>query len=136
MLAPRKVKFEAGKREKENLKFRTYLKCNADEKELDRQFLELHNKLFANYDCNQCKNCCKMYYGSIPVEDVEKDAEYLRISKEEFMEQYLAAKDSEGNYQTKHKPCDFLQGDGSCKLGDCKPVGSDGRNRTKRERII
>ena len=25
------------------------------------------------------------------------------------------------NYQTKHKPCDFLQEDGNCKLGDCKP---------------
>ena len=24
-------------------------------------------------------------------------------------------------YHTKHKPCDFLQEDGSCKLGDCKP---------------
>lgn len=24
-------------------------------------------------------------------------------------------------YLTKHKPCDFLQEDGSCKLGDCKP---------------
>lgn len=24
-------------------------------------------------------------------------------------------------YHTKHKPCDFLQGEGSCKLGDCKP---------------
>lgn len=30
MLAPRKVKFEAKKREKENLEFRTFLKCNAD----------------------------------------------------------------------------------------------------------
>jgi len=25
------------------------------------------------------------------------------------------------NYQTKHKPCDFQQEDGSFKLGDCKP---------------
>ena len=25
------------------------------------------------------------------------------------------------NYQTKHKPCDFLQEDGNCTLGDCKP---------------
>ena len=24
-------------------------------------------------------------------------------------------------YHTKHKPCDFLQEDGNCKLGDCKP---------------
>lgn len=26
------------------------------------------------------------------------------------------------HYDTNHKPCDFLQKDGSCLLGDCKPV--------------
>lgn len=121
MLAPRKVKFEAQKRENENLEFRTFLKCNADEKELDQQFLALHDELFAQYDCNRCRNCCKMYHGSIPEEDVEKDALYLGIDVTDFTEQYLLGKDSEGNYQTKHKPCDFLMADGSCKLGDCKP---------------
>lgn len=30
MLPPRKVQFEAIKRENENLRFRTFLKCNAD----------------------------------------------------------------------------------------------------------
>lgn len=62
-----------------------------------------------------------MYRGSIPVEDVEKDALYLGKSASDFIEQYLVGKDSEGNYQTKHKPCDFLLSNGSCKLGDCKP---------------
>ena len=62
-----------------------------------------------------------MYRGSIPVADIEKDSLHLRITPEEFIEQYLDGKDSEGNYQTKHKPCDFLQSDGSCKLDDCKP---------------
>lgn len=121
MLAPRKVKFEAQKRENENLEFRTFLKCNADEKELDQQFLALHNELFAQYDCNRCRNCCKMYHGSIPVADIEKDSLYLGVSREEFIKYYFDGKDSEGNYQTKHKPCDFLLEDGSCKLGDCKP---------------
>ncbi len=121
MLAPRKVKFEAQKRERENLKFRTFLKCNADEKELDEQFVKLHEELFAQYDCNRCRNCCKMYHGSIPEEDVEKDAMYLGVTATDFVEQYLDGKDSEGNYQTKHKPCNFLMEDGNCKLGDCKP---------------
>ena len=121
MLAPRKVKFEAQKKERENFEFCTFLKCNADEKELDEQFARLHNELFANYDCNKCRNCCKMYHGSIPTMDVERAACYLGISIEEFTEQYLAKKDTEGNWKTKHKPCDFLQEDGSCKLGNCKP---------------
>ena len=121
MLLPEEVKFEAKKKKKENLQFRTFLKCNADEKELDEQFAILHDELFANYDCNECRNCCKMYYGSIPITDIKKDSLYLGISPENFIEQYLQGKDSEENYQTKHKPCDFLQKDGGCKLGDCKP---------------
>lgn len=85
MIAPRKVKFEAKKKENENIEFRTFLKCNADEKELDEQFKKLHEELFANYDCSRCRNCCKMYCGSIPEEDLEKDAEYLEITEEELI---------------------------------------------------
>ena len=88
MLAPREVKFEAQKRERENLEFRTFLKCNADEKELDEQFVKLHEELFAQYNCNRCRNCCKMYHGSIPEEDVEKDALYLGVTATDFAEQY------------------------------------------------
>ena len=39
----------------------------------------------------------------------------------EFKERYLDRKDSDGNYQTKHKPCDFLQADGRCKLEGYRP---------------
>lgn len=121
MLQPDKVQVEAKKRENENLKFRSYLKNHAEEEELDKQFLRLHQELFAEYDCSKCRNCCKLYHGSIPAEDIERDAEYLGISKEQFIDFFLE-KDRFGvNYQTKHKPCDFLQEDGKCKLGDCKP---------------
>ena len=50
MITPRKVKFEAKKKGNENIEFRTFLKCNADEKELDEQFKKLHEELFAKYD--------------------------------------------------------------------------------------
>ena len=121
MIVPRKVKFEAKKRENENIEFRTFLKCNADEKELDEQFKKLHEELFANYDCSRCRNCCKMYCGSIPEEDLEKDAEYLGITKEELINSYLIKKESENTSVTKHHPCDFLEEDGNCKLGEYKP---------------
>ena len=51
-----------------------FLKSNADEKILDMQFAKLHNELFAEYDCSRCRNCCKCYYGSIPLSDIKKDA--------------------------------------------------------------
>ena len=43
MIAPRKVRFEANKKENENLEFRTFLKCHADEKELNKQFKRFHD---------------------------------------------------------------------------------------------
>ena len=121
MIQPDKVRAEAKKKENENFKFRTYLKGHADEDELDRQFLRLHKELFADYDCSKCRNCCKMYKGSIPAEDIDKDAQYLGITLELFVDVYLEKEEYGVNYQTKHEPCDFLQEDGNCKLGDCKP---------------
>lgn len=121
MIPPRKLKYWVTKKWKENIDFRTFLKCNADEEELDRQFLKLHQELFAGYDCSKCRNCCKKYYGTIPKTDIEKDAAYLKISPEEFMSRYLVIKEIEGEYQTKNKPCDFLEADGTCSLGECRP---------------
>ncbi len=119
MLAPEKVKKEAEKKEDENIRFRIYLKCNAQEKKLDRQFLALHRELFAEYDCSSCRNCCKMYKGLIPPHDIEKCAEHLGMEKTAFVERFLDF--SEGKYMTKHMPCDFLDSDGNCILGECRP---------------
>lgn len=66
---------EAKKKEDENFKFRSFLKGNADEEELDEQFVDI----------------------------------------------FLEKEECGLGYHTKHMPCDFLQEDGSCKLGDCKP---------------
>ena len=52
---------------------------------------------------------------------MERDAEYLGISPEQFIDFFLKKHEYEMGYQTKHKPCDFLQDEGECKLGDCKP---------------
>lgn len=120
MIQPDKIVEEAKKKEDENFKFRTFLKVHADYEELDRQFLRLHKELFANYDCSICRNCCKMYKGSIPKKDIERDAEYLGITEEQFIDFFLEEGHG-GEYFTKHVPCDFLQEEGNCKLGDCRP---------------
>ena len=124
MLAPDKVQNEAMQKENENYRFRAYLKGNADAEELDSQFVRLHNELFANYDCNKCRNCCKKCRGTIPVEDAWRVALHLNMTEEKFVNLYLEKDtEDEDEYQTKHIPCDFLMDDGNCKLGDFKPEG-------------
>ena len=122
MLPPRKVKFQAKRKESENIAFRSFLKMNAEEDKLDARFLRLHQELFASYDCSKCRNCCKEFYGVIPEEEVETDAKHLGVSVEQFIESFLKPNASEGGYQTIHKPCDFLkQETGECRLGDNRP---------------
>ena len=124
MIRPSQVAFYSKKAEKKNYQFRSWLKFHVDPEDLDRQFLKLHNELFSNYDCSRCRNCCKEYYGSIPKTDLKKDAAYLGLSVDEFREKYLdiTEKPDEDGYRTKNKPCDFLDQDGNCILGECKPA--------------
>lgn len=122
MISPDKVAFYASQKEDENYKFRSYLKVHADEEELDQQFQKLHEEIFSEYDCNQCRNCCKKYRASIPEEDINKDASYIGMEADEFIDSYLKYNSEECTYDTKKCPCDFLDGKtGECLLGDCKP---------------
>lgn len=122
MINPKNVKRFARKKEEENYAFRAFLKEYANPKAFDKKVNRLHRELFANYDCSKCRNCCKGFHGSIPAEDLEKDAKYLKLDVAEFKRKFLEKDDAEGNYITRHTPCDFLQLDGSCRLGECRPV--------------
>ena len=121
LISPDEVKAKAKSKENENYAFRTYLKMHADPLKLDEQFRKLHEELFSGYDCSQCRNCCKMYCGMIPQEDIEKAAGQFSMSGKDFVERFLEYDPGEMSYKTKHCPCDFLKDDGDCALGDCKP---------------
>lgn len=121
MVSPDKVAGMAERKENKNYKFRAYLKNHADGEKLDAQFLRLHNELFKDYDCSKCRNCCKMYHTEIERADFEKDAAHLGMGVDEFVDKYLKLDKYGVSYIAKHKPCDFLQENGECILGDCKP---------------
>ena len=89
MIEPSRIKDEFKKVEKENHRFRTYLKIHADEDELDEQFLELHNELFKNYDCNKCRNCCREYVMTFEESDINSVAKELKITKDEVINKYI-----------------------------------------------
>lgn len=122
MIEPSKIFGAAKLMENKNYKFRAYLKNHANEDKLDAQFLRLHNELFKDYDCSKCRNCCKMCNAEIPAPDIDKDAQYLNMSSDEFINSYLKKSEFGLNYVTKHTPCDFYMDNGNCRLGDCKPA--------------
>jgi len=117
MIKPSKVAARARGLEQQNYEFRTFLKIHADYDELDSQFSKLHKELFANYDCSKCANCCREYNMVLDKYEVKKVAKLLKTTESEFITKYLALADTddEKQYEARHKPCPFLNNDGSVK---------------------
>jgi uncharacterized protein len=119
MVEPFAVHAAAGKREEENMRFRTFLKINADYDKLDEQCLKLHNELFAGYDCCKCNNCCRTYSISLQENEVDLIAAFLGLTKQDFSKKYLVH--SVNGYEIK-APCCFLGANGECAIQECKPA--------------
>ena len=120
MVEPSKVSEAFNRVEDENYAFRAYLKNHADEDKLDKQFLELHNELFADYDCNKCRNCCKEYSASFEEHELKSVSDFMKMTEKEFKDKYI--KEDMGEYLLNVKPCCFLMEDGSCTIEHCKPL--------------
>lgn len=118
MIAPDAVSAAAKRREKENLRFRTFLKNRADPDELDWEFARLHKELFSQYDCSRCRNCCRKYSVELSTDEIEAIAASFHKSAEEFSSEFLTL---EGDEYTLVAPCRFLGEDGSCLAEACKP---------------
>ena len=119
MIDPSQVKDRAEWLGDANYKFRRYLKSHADGDELDRQFLELHVRLFEGYDCSSCRNCCKEQHPILEDDEVAPIAEYLQLTKEGFISTYL--KESQGEYEFLETPCVFFKQGEPCLIEACMP---------------
>lgn len=119
MINPSLVRSSATKLEDENYKFRRFLKSHANEEELDKQFLDLQNELFANFDCGSCRNCCKDCSPVLKEDEIEPVSDFLKISKDDFITQYT--ENNCGECQLKGIPCEFLASDNTCRIEACKP---------------
>jgi Fe-S-cluster containining protein len=124
MVKPEEVKKAALIKENENIRFRTFLKRNADEDQLDEQFAQLHKELFNEYDCSKCRNCCRLYHSLFEDDgEIGLAAAALNMKNEHFIKKYLKFDHSLNQFQSMHQPCDFLSEDGHCLLNDNKPRG-------------
>ena len=123
MVDPKMINTVAQKYEEENYNFRTYLKTNADPKELDTQFLKLHKELFDGYDCCMCNNCCRTYAITLNDEDVNRISQHLGKTRDDFVSQYLKKSEFDEAVHVMEKiPCIFLCEDGKCSINEVKPI--------------
>jgi len=105
-------------KEKENYRFRLFLKENDDEDELDKQFKELHERYFKIYNCTKCRNCCKKIGTIIKEDELTKICGELKLDEKFVSDNFM---EKCGEYTFKKDKCLFLDGN-TCKVEKCLPI--------------
>jgi len=111
------------RKEKENKRFRAYLKKQAPKRRLRELAEEIHEQI----DCRTCANCCREGEAAVTPRDVEKLANLFRLSREDFRARFtmrgidndliLKRTDEEG--------CIFLK-DNLCTVYEARPISCSG----------
>ena len=118
MIEPSKIQAAADKLMDENIRFRSFLLERADYDELDEQFKEMHDELFAAYDCSACANCCRSYFVALKDVELTAIAAFLGLSRQGLIQTYLSHAGEEHGIKP---PCCFLDKEGRCLIQECKP---------------
>ena len=84
---------------------------------------QLHEEAFQILDCTQCANCCKVMSVVLDQFDIERIAEFLKMTAAEFIQLYLESCDQQGTFVMRQKPCPLLGEDNRCTVYDLRPTG-------------
>jgi Fe-S-cluster containining protein len=118
LVEPLLINSFARKKAEENFRFRTFIKNNIAEEELDKRFLILHHELFHDYDCSRCNNCCIAFSAPVSDSEIRAIATFLQLSYRDIISGFLVK--VEDGYETT-APCSFLGKGGGCVIESCKP---------------
>jgi uncharacterized protein len=129
-----KFKKEAEVKAKENKKFLTGLK-KKDARQLDANFHELHEEVFAETDCLNCANCCKTTSPIFYQTDIERASKALKIKPGQFVETYLRV-DEDKDFVLKSAPCPFLDQENYCRIYEDRPKACREYPHTNRKKMI
>ena len=112
------IKKLALEREKENLRFRNFLKEHK-KKYIDRLVHELNDYYTAEIDCTLCGNCCTCLRPILAESDIDRLIKYLSVTRANFKKKYVQV-DRDGDMLLKQLPCAFFKNN-KCRVYDYRP---------------
>ena len=117
---------KAKRKEKENWKFRSFLKFydGMSDEEIDKLVYEVTDEVWSSIDCTECGRCCIGLKPTLSEDDQTRLADKLKISIGQLQEQYLQYNDEDEFedpcWDIKESPCPFLQDD-KCTVYNSRP---------------
>ena len=111
------IRHLAAVREKENYRFRTFLKGKYSER-VDRIVHRLHDEIGRQIDCTLCGNCCCELGLELHPNDIEALARLENITPKIFEDNYCNKE--EGVILLKSEPCRYLE-EKKCRIYENRP---------------
>lgn len=112
---------EAAKRkEKENSRFRTFLKARRATAETDSLVRQIAEEVSGQIDCMACANCCKKLMPAFTETEIDSLATHLDMNREAFVHTFLQFSAEEQTHFSLHSPCAFLK-DNHCTIYALRP---------------
>ena len=81
---------------------------------------DAHDKVFSEFDCLACANCCKTLPALISKRDIKRISKFLSLTPKSFSDQYVRM-DEDGDYVIDGAPCPFLLEDNRCSIYEVRP---------------
>lgn len=134
MISPDELHHAVKSVQTENKKFFQKIKQKKP-RHLDHTIQEIHQEVFAHYDCLTCANCCKTISPIIKMRDIERIAKHLRLSVTQFIDKYLYL-DEDEDYVFQSTPCPFLDKNNYCLIYDQRPDACKGYPHTDTHKTL
>lgn len=87
---------------------------------LDDLVHQEHERVFAEFDCLSCANCCKSLGPYLTNRDITRLAARLNMKPGQFTQKFLRI-DEDNDYIFKNMPCPFLLADNKCSVYEQRP---------------
>ena len=113
----------ARQKEKEYKKYLSRLR-ERNPKKLDAVFKQLHDEVFAEMECLECANCCRVLGPRFRELDIDRIAGHLNMHRKTFISLYLEI-DEDGDYVLRKLPCPFLEENNRCSVYEFRPRACD-----------
>jgi Fe-S-cluster containining protein len=123
-----KSEFPANRKLKEKLK-------KIKPRNLDADFHQNHEEVFASLDCLDCANCCKTTSPIFIQTDIDRLAKTFRMKSGAFIDEYLF-RDQDGDYVLRSSPCPFLGTDNKCLVYEDRPKACREYPHTDRKNML
>jgi Fe-S-cluster containining protein len=113
------IKQKSLSREKENYKFRAFLK-ECDDIKIDKIVRAIYDKVIGEIDCTQCGNCCKHMNPSLTMKEIGTLSKIDNTTTKAFMDNHTEIDSIENKRFLKQKPCKYLN-DKICTIYEFRP---------------